>query len=278
MTDQTLHLPRILCLHGGGTNARIFKAQCRKLIAHLSADFRLVFAEAAYASQAGPDVMSVYSTWGPFKRWLRWLPIHPEVRPEEVVEELDLSLKTAMTEDDALGATGEFVGLLGFSQGAKVCASILYRQQESRDECQSRNRLYNFRFGILFAGRAPLICLSPEAPIGISLPDASQITDVKEFTRPDPDVHNTSHVLRIPTLHVHGKQDPGLHLHRQLFEQFCDPLTRRLVVWDGNHRLPLKFSDVAPIIHELRELVEESNSFFDETHHKERLWMGRTCL
>lgn len=50
----TLHLPRILCLHGGGTNAKIFHAQCRVLRAELKGIFRLCFAEAPFPSKPGP--------------------------------------------------------------------------------------------------------------------------------------------------------------------------------------------------------------------------------
>jgi hypothetical protein len=61
--NPELGLPRILCLHGGGTNARIFRAQCCALINQLRHEFRLVFAQAPFNSEAGPDVLSVYSEW-----------------------------------------------------------------------------------------------------------------------------------------------------------------------------------------------------------------------
>lgn len=59
-----LHLPHILCLHGGGTNARIFRVQCRVLEAQLKNKFRLCYAEAPFASNAGPDVLSAYKNGG----------------------------------------------------------------------------------------------------------------------------------------------------------------------------------------------------------------------
>ena len=252
-SDLTLHLPRILCLHGGGTNARIFRAQCRGLSAQLADDFRLVFAEAAYTSHAGPDVLSVYKTWGPFKRWLRWLPHHPNPGPIAIVNELDAALEDAMLLDDMRGATGQWVAVLGFSQGAKVSASLLYRQQIQEEIFGKGNASTNFRFGIILAGRAPLICLDPEIESDIFFPDASQITDVKDFKRPS--LMNGGNILRIPTLHVHGNNDPGLELHKQLYEDFCDPKTRRLVVWNGDHRLPLKRSDVSQVVDEIRALA-----------------------
>ena len=251
--DPTLHLPRILCLHGGGTNARIFRAQCRGLNTQLKSDFRLVYAEAPFASQAGPDVMSVYSEWGPFKRWLRWRPEHPEIKAEDIVRNLDLSLEAAMRQDDEVGASGEWVALLGFSQGAKVCASLLYRQQIRAQTLGKTRASPSFRFGVLLAGRAPLISLDSDITLSPPLPDASQITDVKEFDRAT--LHNQGHVLRIPTIHVHGTRDPGLMLHRRLFEEFCGSESKTLIEWNGDHRVPLKFNDVSLVARQIQELA-----------------------
>lgn len=253
--DPTIHLPRILCLHGGGTNAQIFRAQCRGLAAQLKSEYRLVFAQAPFASQAGPDVLSVYSQCGPFRRWLRWRPEHPAIRPEDVVRELDRSLADAMRQDDESGATGEWVALLGFSQGAKVSASLLYRQQVREEVLGEGRSGTHFRFGILMAGRAPLISLDPALPLSPALPDASQITDGRVYHQ------KGHHVLRVPTIHVHGLRDKGLDLHRELFQDFCDRDTRRLVEWDGDHRLPLKFNDVFLVVRQIRQLARETGVY-----------------
>lgn len=246
--DDTLHLPRILCLHGGGSNAAVFRAQCRRLISQLQSEFRFVFVQAPFSSDAGPDVMSVYSQWGPFRRWLRWRPDHPEIQPRDAIRAIDDCLDDTKRQDDAQGATGAWVGLLGFSQGAKMCASLLYRQQVRQELLGRPLAGSDYRFGILLAGRAPLVCLDPELDLNSSLPDVSQITDA-EYHRPSWDV------LRIPTLHVHGMRDPYVELHNQLFEQFCDPKSRRLVEWDGDHRVPLKYNDVSLVAHQIRELT-----------------------
>ncbi|KAI1630907.1 serine hydrolase FSH [Biscogniauxia mediterranea] len=258
--DATLSLPRILCLHGGGTNARIFRAQCRRLTVQLQSEFRLVFAQAPFNSNAGPDVISVYGQWGPFKRWLRWKPEHPAARPEDIVYEIDQSLEEAMQQDDAQGATGEWVALLGFSQGAKVAASLLYRQQ-LREEFLGQPGIGNskFRFGVLLAGRAPLISLDPSMAVTSDLPDASQSTDVVALNKRA--LGHKRHVLRIPTIHVHGLQDKGMDMHRQLFDEFCDPETRRIIEWDGDHRVPLKLKDVSPVVYQIRELAKETGVF-----------------
>ncbi len=251
--DRTLSLPRIMCLHGGGTNARIFRVQCRALITQLKSDFRLVFAEAPFASEAGPDVMSVYNQMGPFKRWFRWQPEHPYIHPEDAVRELDKCLEATKSQDDRLGATGEWIALLGFSQGAKLCASLLYRQQARAEANKNHAASPEYRFGILLAGRGPLISLDPALTLSPTLPNASQITD---YTQP---LHHQGHILRVPTIHVHGLRDPGLEFHRQLFEEFCARDKKRLIMWNGEHRVPLKSNDVLLVANAIRQLAKEIN-------------------
>ncbi|KAL2828478.1 hypothetical protein BDW59DRAFT_159684 [Aspergillus cavernicola] len=79
--------------YSGGTNARIFRAQCRGLVAQLKSEFRLVFAQAPIPSHAGSDVLSVYGQWDPFRRWLRWRTEHPLVSPLEIIRAIDDSLE-----------------------------------------------------------------------------------------------------------------------------------------------------------------------------------------
>lgn len=226
--ESNLHLPRILCLHGGGTNARIFRTQCRGIIKHLQHEFRFIFAQAPFPSIAGPDVLSVYKEWGPFRRWLQAPP--DEAESQDTVIELDRALEDAMHRDTMKGATGEWVGVLGFSQGAKLAASLLYRQQESHSLSKTR-----FRFGILLAGSAPLALLDQ-----------------------DLDLHS-EHVLSIPTIHMQGLHDPGLHRHRQLYAS-CRRDTAKLLEWDGHHRVPIKSKDLLPLVQQIRELAEDTEA------------------
>ena len=57
----------------------------------------------------------------------------------------------------------------------------------------------------------------------------------------------SKHVLKLPTLHVHGLRDEGLHLHRKLLKEYCDSKSADVVEWDGEHRVPIKWVDVKPI-------------------------------
>lgn len=256
--DATLVLPRILCLHGGGTNARIFRSQCRVLSRMLAPYFRFVYAEAPFESSAGPDVLSVYAEHGPFKRWLRWLPGQPEVEDDAAIEAIDAQLKQAMDEDDSAGATGPWVGLLGFSQGAKLSASLLFRQQIRAEKLGAAQAGSDWRFAVLMAGRAPIVNLAPDVFTSSMLHHPSQIG---LMGGPDlMDVMKGEHILRLPTIHVHGLADPGLHLHRELYDEYCDPTTTRLIEWNGNHRVPLKGTDVNPLIAEILDVARETGA------------------
>jgi predicted esterase len=235
--DPTLHLPRIMCLHGGGTNARIFRMQCRMLVRALHSSFRLVFAEAPFPAHPGPDVTSVYKNYGPFKAWLRIRPDDPIQDARAIVDNIDASIAAAMFDDDQRrGGSGEWVGLLGFSQGAKLAASILYSQQIGSIRT-------NYRFALLLAGRGPLVWLHPGTPTPPGLVDAGQPTLL--LREPNVAVEN---ILRVPTIHVQGLKDPGLEQHRKLLYQYCDPNAATLVEWNGEHRVPISRKDVNDIV------------------------------
>lgn len=256
----TIPLPRILCLHGGGTNALIFRMQCRVLEKRLGRSFRLVYAQAPFTSvQPGPDVTSVYKDYGPFRVWLRDHRMSGVWMSRDVAARIDAALALAMAADDAKGATGDWVGLLGFSQGAKVAASILYRQQ--------RCGMTSFRFAVLFAGRGPLVRLMPDLPHPHGLVDAAM-----PFTHPPPPAWLTlgsdEHMLHLPTIHVHGLKDPGLDEHRDLLREYCDPRQATLLEWEGDHRMPIKSRDVETIIQHIHKAAQQ------ELHPRRQAWVA----
>ncbi|KFZ15959.1 hypothetical protein V502_05308 [Pseudogymnoascus sp. VKM F-4520 (FW-2644)] len=216
--------------------------------------FRLCYAEAPFPSQAGTDVGSVYADFKPFKAWLRWLPDEPDRDAHTAVEQIELSLRQAMADDDLKGATGEWVALLGFSQGAKMCASLLFAQQIRKGEPGTNRPWPRFRFAVLLAGRGPLVSLTPELPMPRGLVDASTISTLSH----EQNLRSTDHILQIPTIHVHGMHDPGLILHRELLEQYCGRTSARLVQWDGEHRVPIKTKDATAVVSEILSMARDT--------------------
>lgn len=250
--DSTLLLPRILCLHGGGSNAQIFRAQCRILVRQLKSKFRLCFADGPYLSEPGPDVLPVYKDYGPFRRWVCWLPEHPEIDDKTAVNAIMDSLNAAMEVDNRKGATGEWTALLGFSQGAKMSASLLLRQQEREEQLGKGRAGSNFRFAVLLAGSAPFVSLGSELATTPALLDALQITtDQQVLGEQEP-------LLRLPTIHVHGTRDQGLLRHRRLLEDYCEKGSTRLIEWEGEHRVPIKSRDVIVIVNQILDVAKQT--------------------
>lgn len=255
--DPTLHLPRLLCLHGGGVTGEAFRLQSRALIARLKSTFRLVFADGPFLCDPGPGLLPVYADFAPFRRWLRWLPEHKEIDAESAVEEVWYQIRLAMETDDAEGADGEWVGLMGFSQGAKVSASFLYDQQV-KEAAKKGSSGTSWKFAVLLAGRAPLVSLSEVTAGNKALVDAAEISE--GFETVNPEMWDGWKKLEIPTLHVHGTEDPGLHLHRRLLNQYCEPSTTTVVEWPGNHRVPIKKTDLDPIIEAIIDIAKKTGA------------------
>lgn len=162
-----------------------------------------------------------------------------------------------MHADDCCGATGEFVALLGFSQGAKMAASILYMQQmrRQRGSWTVYGSWPEFKFAVLLSGRGPLVWLAPEGamPRGLvdaTMPATTTIEDVFISTG-----SSNEHILQIPTIHVHGLQDPGLELHRQMLSRCCSPSSVTLLEWEGGHRVPIESKHVSPIVEQILSLA-----------------------
>ena len=242
--EENLHKPRLLCLHGGGVTGAVFRAQARSLIRHLP-DFRLVFADGPFFCNPGPGIVPVYEDCGPFRRWLRWLPEHPPIDDDAAAAEVVYALETTKKNDPG---DGPWVGLIGFSQGAKLAASLLYDQQ-IRVEKEGKAET-DYKFGVILAGRSPLVsfCEYSKSPACVT---AGGLSEGAVFDGDSP------HKVKIPTIHVHGLSDPGLYLHRNMYEKYHDPETRTLIEWDGGHRVPIKTVDVAPIVGAIYRLARE---------------------
>lgn len=237
-SPEDLSLPRILCLHGGGVNSDIFRQQARALIKALPT-FRLVFADGPFFCDAGPGIVPVYADQGPFRRWLRWrADVDPNIDDESAATEIFYAIDSCKNADRG---SGPWVGLLGFSQGGKVAASILFDQQcLHKLGCATTE----YKFVVLLAARSPLVSLRAETK-NVALVNAGDVSEGFHYEG------QSEHVLAIPSIHIHGSQDPGMHLHKKMLEQYCDPDTSSLVQWDGDHRVPIKKVDVDKICAEI---------------------------
>lgn len=153
-----------------------------------------------------------------------------------VVEKIEESLRMAMEEDDRAGGTGPWVGLLEFSQGGKIAASLMLRQQHEHVGLSAS--LPAFRFCVLVAAPVPLVWLAPS-------PDHA----VPRKSSPES-------ILQSPTVHVYGKRDSLVSSPHDWLYQSCSPESRKLFVWDGDHFMPTRTGDVSAVVKMITELLD----------------------
>ncbi|RDH28523.1 serine hydrolase-domain-containing protein [Aspergillus welwitschiae] len=247
---HNIHHPRILCLHGGGTNAKIMKIQCRALRAKLEASFRLVYVEGPFVTHAGPGISAVYNKWAPFRNWMPGAIEPDESSPgvasysgsskvdARIIASIDQAIQSAMDEDDRAGGTGPWVGFLGFSRGAQTAASLLLRQQEQQKRGFAST---NFRFALLIAAPAPLINMNTSSEFQIQSNDQ----------------------LNIPTVHVYGSRDSMLRDFTHVLHDCCTPSSTQRYDWDADHQIPLKTIDVDAIIQMVMQVARETGAIED---------------
>lgn len=212
-------LPAILCLHGGGSNATVFKIQCRRLIWCLEGRFRFVFAQGPHEGTPGFGMLPVFASCAPFYRWTtRKFTIGEsdiEETPEAEVQLIDDTLTRVMEEN---GGTGTFAGIIGFSQGARLVPGLLLRQLvEHRDRLGGSR--WRFKFGVMVGGPYPPICVHP----GVKIDDYELLK-------------------KTPTVHAWGREDHILAGCRQLHAQ-CDGDECFQMEFEGGHHMPLKDSE-----------------------------------
>lgn len=251
---STLPLPRILCLPGGGLNAHIFKLQMRLFTACLAPHFRLVFVNAPFESEVHHAAKPVFDNMGPYTRWFRWEKHHPVVDKTAAVDDIEDAMMSAMVND---AGSGEWVGLLGFSQGAAVAASILLENQVRR---RTGSFAWSFagewwKFGIFIAGYAR------PASLSVDTEGSGSFTDPGSMLIPPPEgskerIESNGERLECPTFHVSGTRDPDVRWHWCLFKDYCAEGTARLYEFDDGHRVPFRTKDVEAVLEGILEVAE----------------------
>lgn len=227
MAEDDPRLPRILCLHGGGTSKLIFKFQARKLIRALRPHFRLVFIDAPFESGPGPGVLPVFEGAGPFYEWL--------TKDEKEEEQVRLTLQKKLHEDDG----APVVGVLGFSQGTRIAAGLLHEQENTRGVAPSLS------FGVFLNGNyPPLRQPSHSSTVIPTITEFTQRESLKEWN----DTHEG--IIHLPSVHVHGRQDYLLPRSRLLAQCF-DPNTATVFEFDNGHHLPVGEDDTQKIADEI---------------------------
>ncbi|KAI9367283.1 serine hydrolase FSH [Aspergillus egyptiacus] len=204
--------PRIACFHGGGSSAAIYEIQCSFLTAPLAAEFRFEFFDGPFESGAGPGVLPAFAGFEPYRSWV-------EAPADDGLDRVWKMLEERAGEGEG---EGEWVGVMGFSEGSRVAAGLLLDQQRREEMVQkggsgsgSSSRSIRFRFGVM--------CMGGGAPMKVQIQGAE--------TKP-------TDIIRIPTLHMHGLKDEFLALGRDQYKTYFEPSTAELFEVDYHHAMP----------------------------------------
>ncbi|KAL2069859.1 hypothetical protein VTL71DRAFT_14538 [Oculimacula yallundae] len=213
--------PALLCLHGGGTNSTIFNIQTIRLQRALSASFEFVFIDAPFEAPPGPGVMPVFEGCGPFFRWTK-------LGSDDMPDETKKLIADVLARRDK-----NIVGIIGFSQGAKLAAGVCLEQQILASKTADVKKLGLLKFAVFLNGTSP--------------PLTSMLT-----------AEEKGELIRIPSLHVVGLQDPWREESRALWGNSFDAKSAKLIEFDLGHRLPTAEKDTAAIVNEISRLYRET--------------------
>ena len=110
-------------------------------------------------------MLPVFASCAPFYRWVnrrfRLGDGDTEIAPADEVADIDRVLEEVISKE---GGYEAFVGVIGFSQGARLAPGLILRQLvEVRETGESK---WRFKFGVLVGGPFPPICLTEGTEVG----------------------------------------------------------------------------------------------------------------
>jgi len=199
----------------------IFNIQTIRIQRALSSTFEFIFIDAPFESPPGPGVLPVFEGCGPFYRWTKslWTKLGEDGMPDATRKLIDETVRLR-------GGYGRVVGILGFSQGAKLAAGLLLEQQLRGKE--------GFKFGVCLMGVTP-----PLTSNSLKAEDKKVL-------------------ITVPSVHVVGLDDPWLSEGRKLYDEHFDWRTARKMEFQVEHRLPIVEAETQMIADEILRLYRET--------------------
>lgn len=235
--------PKILCLHGSGTSAAIFRIQSRKLAALLEPHFDLVYLDGPLPCDPGPGVLPFFAGCDPYLKWLR---------DESPAEEAD-ETQRQRAEDMLLAEVerrGPFAGVLGFSQGAKVGMYLARRLEEGvmtmtrmGEEGEGEGE------GEGVGGKQPKLDGKAALKFVVAVCGTAPFQGGRGFRREGEEeeaavLRTRAHeeclgrgVVRARSIHIIAERDPWKRESEALME-FFDAAWRKVVRFSGEHHMP----------------------------------------
>lgn len=159
--------------------------------------------------------------------YFRWFKGDKDINtmPPETRSQVSRAINWVNSESEL----GTVVAFLGFSQGGKLGAGLLWEQMLKGKESE-----WDFRFGV--------ICNAISPPM----------TEIKE--------EDKGRKVGIPTLHVVGEEDEWRESSRELYEGFFDGDRSGKLEFGVGHRLPTAEGETKTIADEILRIWGEVGS------------------
>ncbi|XP_004490394.1 uncharacterized protein [Cicer arietinum] len=175
--------PRFLCLHGFRTSAEIMKKQIEKWPQDVLDKLDLVYVDAPFPCTGKSDVEGIFDP--PYYEWFQFNKEFTEyINFDECLQYIE----------DYIVKHGPFDGLLGFSQGAILSASIPGLQEKG----VALTKVPKVKFVIIIAGA--------------------------KFRSPSVAEKAYSSMITCPSLHFIGENDYLKQYGKELMESFVEPV------------------------------------------------------
>lgn len=220
----------IICLHGSGASSAIFRLQLGRLRFALKTKFEFIFVNAPNPSVAGPGMLPLFAGAGPFYRWFELE--RNESEPE--IARIHTVVRAAVEswESTKKNPNSRIVGMVAFSQGAIAATMLLWQQQQKQLPW-----LPVVHFAIL------ICCDFAEELATYMDTDANRRGEKKA-------------VLRLPTLHLHGRADPYLKKGKRMVQDHFDAETVEVVEFEGGHQCPNTRHDCEEVTQRILKLSD----------------------
>ncbi|KAF7953325.1 hypothetical protein EAE96_006536 [Botrytis aclada] len=198
---------RFLCLHGMGTNSDIFELQTAAIRYALPPHHTYDFIEGSVPCPIAPGLSSL---------------VAPETQTFQYADESSIAscTKALLDLQDYIFEFGPYDGIIAFSSGASVAASLIIHQKilRKRQECVK----FNFKCAIFFSGGIPV--------------DPTALLEREEFVILQPDLHGE--IIDLPTAHIWGCNDQLYPMFGPVLADLCKRDLRETFIHEGGHNIP----------------------------------------
>ncbi|KAH8585726.1 serine hydrolase FSH [Bisporella sp. PMI_857] len=244
---------RVLCLHGRGSSAKIFRSQTASFRKKLKSDFDFDFVDGFFPSTPAADLPLFYP------------PPYYSFWKNNDLESIRASHHWLKAK---IQCNGPYDGVLLFSQGCAVIASFLLYSQQTNPLVPPP-----FKFAMFVCGGLPLDVVED---LGLEVSREAHEMDLRTKHQLSERTHGITTVkpgsdrwqrfeeaainpydimwlpnvfgldvtqipldmtISIPTVHIFGSKDPRYPASLQL-AHFCDPAVRRMYDHGGGHDIP----------------------------------------